>query len=88
MNQLVPIAASGTLIAAAGECAQERFIESGFKSCLSAFGPPPAQADADVAVGRGFAYRQFRQSGDHPACHRPAARLGHQPRDVRGGALR
>lgn len=44
MNQLVPIAASGTLIAAAGECAQERFIESGFRSCLSAFGPPPAQA--------------------------------------------
>jgi len=40
----VPIAASGTLIAAAGECAQERFIESGFRSCLSAFGPPPAQA--------------------------------------------
>ena len=38
MNQLVPKAASGTLIAAAGECAQERFIESGFRSCLSAFG--------------------------------------------------
>ena len=34
----LPIAASGTLIAAAGECAQERFIESGFRSCLSAFG--------------------------------------------------
>ena len=59
MHRLVPIAAYGTLIAAAGECAQERFIESGFKSCLSAFGPPPAQADADVAVGRGFAYRQL-----------------------------
>ena len=26
MNQLVPIAAYGTLIATAGECAQERFI--------------------------------------------------------------
>ena len=27
MSQFVPIAAYGTLIAAAGECAQERFIE-------------------------------------------------------------
>ena len=53
MNQLVPIAASGTL-AAAGECAQERFIESGFKSCLSAFGPPPGASRCRCRRGPRF----------------------------------
>ena len=46
MNQLVPIAAYGTLIAAAGECAQERFASDATAFRSGAFATKPTRLAA------------------------------------------